>query len=138
MVKHIVIVGGGYAGATAAHWIARLGRQRSRVTLINERAEFSERVRMHQLASGKILPTRRLAELSARVRLIVGRVERVDPADRRVLLADGGTVSYDSLILAPGSGNPTSRSPVRSIRWRPTRKHCVCAPPSPAPSSAIR
>ncbi|OYO20611.1 oxidoreductase [Enemella evansiae] len=103
MVKHIVIVGGGYAGATAAHWLARLGRQRSRVTLINERAEFSERVRMHQLASGKMLPTRRLAELSARVRLIVGRVERVDPADRRVLLAGGGTVSYDSLILAPGS-----------------------------------
>jgi NADH dehydrogenase FAD-containing subunit len=35
--------------------------------------------------------------------VLLGQVEEVDPLLKRVLLADGATFEYDSLILATGS-----------------------------------
>lgn len=100
-MKHIVIVGGGYAGATAAHWIARFGH-RVEVTLVNERAEFSERIRLHQVAAGATL--RPLGfHRTPNTRVVVGRAEQIDPPNRTVRLADGTVLGYDVLIMAVGS-----------------------------------
>jgi NADH dehydrogenase FAD-containing subunit len=101
---HIVVLGGGYAGLTAANLAARwTGAQ---VTLVNERDRFVERVQLHQLAVGRQIAERPLAGMLARsgARLVVDRVTAIDPAAKRVRLAGGDALDYDLLVYALGSG----------------------------------
>jgi NADH:quinone reductase (non-electrogenic) len=56
MTDRIVVLGAGYAGLSAAKRAAwRLRRYDARVTLVNARDHFVERVRLHQLAAGQSL-----------------------------------------------------------------------------------
>ena len=101
---HIVVLGAGYTGLTAAKLIAR--RTGATVTLVNERDRFVERMRNHQLASGQRLRDLPLRDLlkGTGVRLIVDRVTRIDPQQRQVELARGAEpVGYDLLVNALGS-----------------------------------
>ncbi|HEX3780143.1 MAG TPA: FAD-dependent oxidoreductase [Pseudonocardiaceae bacterium] len=102
-MTNIVVVGGGYSGLLAAKLAAR--RTNATVTLINARAGFVERIRLHQLASGAPLPERPIADLldGTGVRLIVDRVTAIDAGDRTVALATGHSVGYDVLVYALGS-----------------------------------
>ncbi|MEJ6000875.1 NAD(P)/FAD-dependent oxidoreductase [Paucibacter soli] len=50
----VVILGGGYAGLTVAHRLAQQKRGWS-ITLIDAKSEFTERVRLHQVAAGQAL-----------------------------------------------------------------------------------
>lgn len=102
-MTHIVVLGGGYSGQIAANYAAR--RAGARVTLINERDRFVERVRLHQLAAGQELRERSIADLlkGTGARLVVDRVTRIDTSARVVELAAGEPVAYDTLIYALGS-----------------------------------
>lgn len=102
-MTHIVVLGAGYSGQLAANLAAR--RTGARVTLVNERDRFVERVRLHQVAAGQDLRERPIADLLAGtgVRLVVDRVTRIDPAARTVELAAGEPVGYDTLVYALGS-----------------------------------
>jgi NADH:ubiquinone reductase (H+-translocating) len=99
---HIVVLGAGYIGLTAAKLLAR----RATVTLVNNRERFVERMRNHQLATGQRLrdvPLRDLVRGSG-VRLLVDHVTRIDPAQRHVELASGAEpIGYDLLVYALGS-----------------------------------
>ncbi|GAA1246576.1 hypothetical protein GCM10009609_07570 [Pseudonocardia aurantiaca] len=100
---HIVVLGAGYTGLTAAKLIAK--RTGATVTLVNNRDRFVERMRNHQLASGQRLrdiPLRDLLE-GAGIRLIVDHVTRIDPVHRQIELSSGEPVGYDLLIYALGS-----------------------------------
>ncbi|MEU8460736.1 FAD-dependent oxidoreductase [Streptomyces sp. NPDC029003] len=109
-MKHrIVVLGAGYAGAIAAGRLARrLHRDDVEITLVNGDAEFVERIRLHQLASGQDLRRRPLRDLFAGtgVRLRQARVTSVD-ADRRTVGLTGEhgaeTLGYDTLVYALGS-----------------------------------
>ncbi|WP_066915381.1 NAD(P)/FAD-dependent oxidoreductase [Mycobacterium interjectum] len=99
---HVVVVGGGYAGTLAANHL----RQRAGVdiTLINPRPVFVERIRLHQLVadtSAAIADYETL--LGEGIALIVDAVDRIMPADRRVVLGSGADLDYDYLIYAVGS-----------------------------------
>lgn len=104
--RRVVVIGAGYAGLTAALGVAgRARRLRVGVTLVNRSARFTERLRLHQTASGQ-----RLAELSipamvagTGIEFVQGRVTAVDPEQRRVGLADGRELPYDVLVWALGS-----------------------------------
>ncbi|MEU4468031.1 FAD-dependent oxidoreductase [Streptomyces sp. NPDC024017] len=100
----VVVIGGGYAGVMAANRLTQ--RDDVTVTLINCRPDFVERIRLHQLAGGthKAVNDYRKV-LGERVRLVVDTVTRIDATGRRVELASGGTVGYDYLIYAVGSGS---------------------------------
>ncbi|MET7281654.1 FAD-dependent oxidoreductase [Kribbella sp. NPDC005582] len=102
MTPHIVVLGAGYSGLIAAKLAAR--RTEGRVTLVNARDAFVERVRMHELASGKTLPPRPIAELlkGTGVEFVVDRVEHID-AERRVVALTGQEIAYDVLVYALGS-----------------------------------
>ncbi|MER8010828.1 FAD-dependent oxidoreductase [Streptomyces sp. NPDC094149] len=109
MQHRIVVLGAGYAGATAAGRLARrLRREDACVTLVNAEPDFVERVRMHQLATGQDLTPRPLDEMFAGtgVDVRVARVTAVD-ADRKavtVTTADGtDELPYDTLVYALGS-----------------------------------
>jgi NADH:ubiquinone reductase (H+-translocating) len=101
---HIVVLGAGYTGLTAAKLAAK--RTGATVTLINNRDRFVERMRNHQLATGQRLRDLPLRDLlkGTRIRLVIDRVSQVDPERRQVELA-GGTepVGYDLLVYALGS-----------------------------------
>jgi NADH dehydrogenase len=101
---HIVVLGAGYTGLTAAKLLAK--RTGATVTLVNNRDRFVERMRNHQLASGQRLRDLPLHDLLAGTgtRLVVDRVTRIDPEQRHVeLAASGEPIGYDLLVYALGS-----------------------------------
>ncbi|MFJ3403777.1 NAD(P)/FAD-dependent oxidoreductase [Promicromonospora sp. NPDC090134] len=109
-MKHrIVILGAGYAGASAAGRLARrLHPDDVELTLVNAEPDFVERVRLHQVATGQDLRPRPLRDLLAGtgVRLRVSCVTAVDVDRRTVSLTgeDGAEqLAYDTLVYALGS-----------------------------------
>ncbi|WP_456846168.1 NAD(P)/FAD-dependent oxidoreductase [Cellulomonas sp. P5_C6] len=106
-MKHrIVILGAGYAGASAAGRLARrLHGDDVEITLVNAEPDFVERIRMHQLATGQDLRPRPLSELLAGtgVALRVARVVALDVDAKTVALAGGDELPYDTLVYALGS-----------------------------------
>ncbi|MDR6974800.1 NADH dehydrogenase FAD-containing subunit [Streptomyces sp. 3330] len=106
----VVVIGGGYAGVMAANRLTQ--RDDVTVTLINPRRTFVERIRLHQLVGGSDDAVVDYAKvLAARVRLTVDTVTRIDAAGRAVELASGGTVAYDYLVYAVGSGSADPQVP---------------------------
>ena len=100
----VVVIGGGYAGVMAANRLTQ--RDDVTVTLINPRPAFVERIRLHQLVGGTddaVVDYRKI--LAEDVRLVVDSATRIDAAARSVGLAAGGTVGYDYLVYAVGSGS---------------------------------
>ncbi|TVL91124.1 NAD(P)/FAD-dependent oxidoreductase [Streptomyces sp. SAJ15] len=106
----VVVIGGGYAGVMAANRLTR--RDDVTVTLINPRPDFVERIRLHQLVGGSDDAVVEYGKVLAEdVRLVVDTVTRIGVAERGVTLATGGTVRYDYLIYAVGSGSADPRVP---------------------------
>ncbi|WP_199037462.1 NAD(P)/FAD-dependent oxidoreductase [Glycomyces salinus] len=105
-MKHrIVVLGAGYAGASAAGRLARrLHSGDTDITLVNAEPDFVERVRMHQLAAGQDLKPRPLADMfdGTGVRLRLSRVTAVD-VERKTVALDDGELDYDTLVYALGS-----------------------------------
>ncbi|PJE96872.1 FAD-dependent oxidoreductase [Streptomyces carminius] len=100
----VVVIGGGYAGVMAANRLTR--RDDVAVTLVNPRPDFVHRVRLHQLVGGSddaVVAYRDV--LAEDVRLVVDTVTRIDAAGRGVTSASGGTLGYDYLVYAVGSGS---------------------------------
>ncbi|MEV7096944.1 FAD-dependent oxidoreductase [Amycolatopsis sp. NPDC051045] len=106
----VVVIGGGYAGVMAANRL--MLRDDVTVTLINPRPDFVHRVRLHQLVGGSDDAVVAYQDILADgVRLVVDTVTRIDAAERSVTLAADGTLGYDYLIYAVGSGSAESSVP---------------------------
>ena len=104
-MKHVVIVGGGFAGINAAK---ELGNKRDvRITLIDRKnyhlfQPLLYQVAMSALGSGDIAePLRNMLAKYKNITVFKGNVENVD-AERKILQTDFGEISYDYLILACG------------------------------------
>lgn len=98
----VVVVGGGYAGVTAANRLA--GGPDVDVTLVNPRPVFVERIRLHQLVGGSDDAVVEFGEVLADgVHLVVAAVDRIDVAGHRAVLGSGSALEYDYLVYAPGS-----------------------------------
>ncbi len=110
MTQHIVVIGAGYSGLAAALRAARRLPD-ARITLINPRAYFVERVRLHQLAAGQRLRRYPLTDIlgTAGIELVVGSVRTIDTERREVTVDSLDTpVPYDTLVYALGSVADTS------------------------------
>jgi NADH:ubiquinone reductase (H+-translocating) len=105
-MKHrIVVLGAGYSGAVAAGRLAaRLYRDEVSVTLVNAETDFVERVRMHEVATGRDLKFRPFEEMYAGtgVELKFAKVTGVD-VDRKTVALDSEQLEYDTLVYALGS-----------------------------------
>ena len=111
--RHVVIIGGGYAGIMAANRLAG-SNQDMQVSVINPVSDFVERIRLHEVAAGARatagVPMSSL--LSGRVDFIEDSASRIDPENRRVYLSSGRSpVAYDVLLYAVGSGQASPRVP---------------------------
>ncbi|WP_344620216.1 NAD(P)/FAD-dependent oxidoreductase [Dactylosporangium salmoneum] len=109
----VVVLGAGYAGLMAALGAARRTRRLGgRVTLVNPSERFTERLRMHQVASGQALAEHRIPDLvaGAGIEFVQGWAERLDPA-RKVVVVGGRELRYDIAVLAIGSVADTGAVP---------------------------
>ncbi|MDD4915211.1 MAG: NAD(P)/FAD-dependent oxidoreductase [Methylococcales bacterium] len=103
---HVVVVGGGFGGATAAKYL-RLLAPELRVTLIEPKTSyitcpgsnwlFADLTDIRQLTVNY-----RALSSGYDIKLITDSVSRIDPAGRRLTLAGGQTLGYDRLVLSPG------------------------------------
>ncbi|MFD8518908.1 FAD-dependent oxidoreductase [Streptomyces capillispiralis] len=108
----IVIVGAGFAGYRTAQTLSRLARGRAEIVLLNPTDYFLYLPLLPQVAAGVLEPRRVTVSLSGtlpHVRLVLGEADRIDLDGRQVHYTgpegEGGTLSYDRLVLAAGSVN---------------------------------
>ncbi|MFJ6466124.1 NAD(P)/FAD-dependent oxidoreductase [Streptomyces sp. NPDC091387] len=132
MQHRIIVLGAGYAGATAAGRLAkRLRREDVTITLVNAEPDFVERVRMHQLAVGQNLRPRPLSRMFAGtgVEPKLAKVTGIDVDRRTVTVREPNSagereLTYDSLVYALGSswnthGVPGTAAHAHEIAGRP-------------------
>src|SRR5438034_8032622 len=102
---HVVIVGGGFGGLRAAQ---ALRSTRVDVTLIDRRNYHLFQPLLYQVATGSLSPGEIAAPLRSvfsrqkNTRVLLGEVVDLDAVSKRVVLADGASIEYDSLIVAAG------------------------------------
>lgn len=101
MSTKVVILGAGYAGVSAAK---RLARSRAQVTIVNPRADFVERIRLHQMLAGNRPATMPLSGLLPRsTTLVQDSAKSIDTEQQTVTLTGGNTLDFDYLVYAVGS-----------------------------------
>ncbi|MEV4370065.1 FAD-dependent oxidoreductase [Nonomuraea sp. NPDC049637] len=104
---HVLVLGAGYAGMAAAIQLAARtkGRTDVRVTLVNPQERFTERLRMHVVASGQQVAEMRIPELleGTGARFVRGWVTAVDVRARSVRIDDNQVLHYDTLVYGLGS-----------------------------------
>lgn len=104
--RKVVIIGGGFGGLSAAK---HLKSDSVEVTLIDRRNYHLFQPLLYQVATGSLspgeiaCPLRGVLNRQKNLRVWLGTVQDIDPDSKRVFLADGEILPYDSLIVAAGS-----------------------------------
>ncbi len=104
----ILVVGGGYGGATVAKYL-RLADPRMEVTLVEKDPQFVSCALSNEVLAGE----RKIESLSFGygalidfygVKVIHAEAVDIDPVKRTVATRDGQQLGYDRLVVAPGVG----------------------------------
>ena len=103
----VLVVGGGYGGATAAKYLRLFSGGKLDVVLVEPSDAFvSCPISNLVLGGSKTLAdvTTPYASLARNhgVRVVKDMVASIDPAKKVAVLASGPTIAYDKLVLAPG------------------------------------
>ena len=107
MEEHIVIIGNGISGVTAARHIRKLSDKR--ITIISsETVYFFSRTALMYIYMGHMefentQPYESWFWKKNRIELKKAFVERIEPENNLLHFAEGGSLKYDKLILATGS-----------------------------------
>ena len=105
---HVVIVGGGFAGLSAAK---ALRNADVRVTLLDKRNHHVFQPLLYQVATATLspgdiaAPIRWILRHVRNVRVLLGEATRIDVSTRSIELADGAVLVYDWLIVAAGASH---------------------------------
>jgi NADH:ubiquinone reductase (H+-translocating) len=103
---HIVIIGGGFAGLYTARGLRRVEAD---VTIVDRHNYHLFQPLLYQVATAGLNPSdiaapiRGILHNQKNVSVILGEATSIDPAQKRVQLADGGSLTYDHLVLATGA-----------------------------------
>ena len=104
---NVVVVGGGYGGATVAKYLRMWSEGRINVTLIERSPEFVS-CPMSNLVIGGL---KNMADITISydnlrsrwgVKVITDEVLALDTAKRTISTARNGTIAYDRVVLSPG------------------------------------
>ena len=103
---HVVVVGGGYGGATAAKYLRMWSNGSVEVTLVERNSEFISCPISNLVIAGE----KTLADITVSyeglkkwgVRVIHDDVVGIDAEKRKIKLAKHGELGYDRAILSPG------------------------------------
>jgi NAD(P)H-nitrite reductase large subunit len=106
-MKHIVIIGNGISGVTAARHIRKLSDHR--ITIISSESKFFfSRTALMYVFMGHMdfkhtQPYENWFWKKNRIDLVNALVSEIKTEEKKLLLSDGEEISFDSLILATGS-----------------------------------
>lgn len=104
---HVVVVGGGFGGATIAKYLRMWSQGAVQVTLVERNPSFISCPISNLVIAGE----QRMEDITVSydnlkskwgVRVLQDEVLGVDAAKRTVSLAKGGALTYDRLVLSPG------------------------------------
>ncbi len=104
---NVVVVGGGYGGATAAKYIRLFSNNSAQVTLIEPNTEFISCPRSNLVVGGHTsianlsTPYDNLSKRHG-IKVVKDMVTSIDAKQKTVRLASGATIKYDKLVLSPG------------------------------------
>ncbi|MEG1735276.1 MAG: FAD/NAD(P)-binding oxidoreductase, partial [Comamonas sp.] len=102
---HVVVVGGGFGGATAARYLRQFAPQ-IKVTLVEPAERFYtcpfSNLYLAGLRSWDSIGHSYDGLRKAGVNVVQASAEAVDGTARKVKLSNGQTLSYDKLVLSPG------------------------------------
>lgn len=104
----VVVVGAGFGGLETVY---RLTGADVSITIVDSRNHHLFQPLLYQVATASLAtseiawPIRYLLRGRKDVTTLLGTVTGVDAAARRVLLDDGQTLPYDTLVLATGAGH---------------------------------
>ena len=103
----VVVIGGGYGGATAAKYVRMLSNYQIDVVLIEPNSAFiSCPISNLVIGGSKTMAdiTTPYDKLSGKhgVNVVRDHVTGVDPVKKTVTLASGPTIRYDKLVMSPG------------------------------------
>ena len=125
--RHVVVVGGGFAGVGVARRLA--GRRDIRVTLLDANNYHQFQPLLYQVATSQLAPSDIAHSLRSvfadhkNVDVKLAEISELDPATRTVTSTDGERWEADVLVLAAGSqpnffgtpGGPESSFPLYSL-----------------------
>lgn len=103
----VVVVGGGFGGATAARYVRLLSNQKIDVVLVEPQSSFVSCPVSNLVLSGM----RTLADITSPYDTLVSRhgvtwvrdsASRLDTTAKTVTLAGGASIRYDKLVVSPG------------------------------------
>ncbi|HEY6086562.1 MAG TPA: NAD(P)/FAD-dependent oxidoreductase [Burkholderiaceae bacterium] len=103
----VLVVGGGYGGATAAKYVRLFSGQKIEVVLVEPGEAFVSCPISNLVLGG----SRTMAEITTPytalagnhgVRVVKDTVASIDPVKKVAVLASGPTIAYDKLVLSPG------------------------------------
>ena len=105
-LHHVVIVGAGFGGLATAHGLAGAA---VRITILDQRNHHLFQPLLYQvgtavLATSEIAwPIRQLVRKRKEINTLLATVEGIDTQKKHVVLDDGATVAFDTLVLATGA-----------------------------------
>ena len=103
----VIVIGGGYGGATAAKYVRMFSNYKINVVLIEPNTSFISCPMSNLVIGG----SKNLTELTTSydalsskhgVTVVKDKVSAIDPQKKTVALQNGGTIGYDKLVLSPG------------------------------------
>jgi NADPH-dependent 2,4-dienoyl-CoA reductase/sulfur reductase-like enzyme len=106
-IPHIVVVGGGFSGATCAKYLKLWGGASVDVTVIEPNATYVSPILSNLVLNGQ----KTTSDLSFtygsyaskyKINMLHNNVESVDKTSQILTLDNGNTIKYDKLVLAPG------------------------------------
>jgi NADH dehydrogenase len=104
--KVVVIIGGGFAGLSAAK---ALSRQPVDVILIDRRNHHTFQPLLYQVALGVLSagdvaqPIRTALRGTSNIQILLDEVTRIDPDLERIVIRSGSFIHYDYLVVASGA-----------------------------------
>jgi len=107
-VPHVVIIGGGFGGLSAAK---ALRKAPVRITVIDRHNHHLFQPLLYQVATATLSPgdiaspIRWILRKQRNTRVLLGDVRAIDLNARRITLEDGAVIGYDYLIVATGTSH---------------------------------
>jgi NADH dehydrogenase len=121
--KHVIVVGGGFAGVGCARRLA--GESAVKVTLIDRNNYHQFQPLLYQVATSQLAPSdiayslRKLFRNDENIDVKLADVAAVDPTTRTVTTRDGESWSGDAIVLTAGSQPNFFRTPGAELHSLP-------------------
>ncbi len=106
--KHVVIVGGGWAGVTLARKLKKIPKDKVRITLVSDQQNFRYSAALYRVATGyrekeAIIPISELTEDIESLKFIKAKTTHINRSKKTIALEGGQELHYDIAIFALGN-----------------------------------